>query len=83
MTEIEIKAKYKELHDLLSERYYNFYNISKEEFDIQHGKIWNDMEAELLAEGYRKSPEPPMDYETEINELKARLDGITKVGGIS
>lgn len=59
-TEAEIRTNYKELHDLLSESYYNFHNISKEEFDLQHGEIWNGMEAELIAGGYLKAPEPPV-----------------------
>lgn len=74
MTEAEIKAKYKELHDLLSESYYNFRNISKEEFNFQHGKIWNDMEVELMAEGYLKPPEPVRDLATEIDELRAKIE---------
>ena len=79
--EKEIKTKYKELHDLLSESYYNFHNISKEAFDAQHGQIWADMETELIVEGYLTTPEPPRDLLAEIDELRnenadirARLD---------
>lgn len=61
MTEAEIKAKYKALHDTLAESYYGGTSgLTKEEFDIQHGKIWNDMEAELIAEGYRQPPPEPL-----------------------
>lgn len=74
MTEAEIKANYKELHDLLSESYYNFYNISKEEFDSQHGAIWDNMEAELLAGRFIKLPEPPRDLLAEIDNIKTRLE---------
>jgi len=77
----EIRAKYKELHDLLSESYYNFHNITKDEFDTQHGKIWNDMEAELLAKGYLKPPEPVRDLAKEIDELRAEIGKIKEVGG--
>jgi len=52
-TEAEIKAKYKKLHDDLTERYYQRHELSKEEFDAQHGKIWADMEAELKASGFK------------------------------
>lgn len=72
-TEQGIKAKYKELHGLLSESYYNFHNITKEEFDTQHGQIWIDMEAELIANGFIKLPEPARDPLTEIDELKEEI----------
>lgn len=72
-TEAEIKAKYKELHDSLSEDYYENHLMSKEEFDIQHGKIWNDMELELIAKGYLTLPEPPRDLAKEMDKLKVRL----------
>jgi len=52
-TEQEIKANYKQLHDVLSESYYDGTSgLTKEEFDFQHGQIWNDMEALLIVEGY-------------------------------
>ncbi len=72
----KMKTKYKELHDLLSESYYNFHNLSKSEFDIQHGKIWSDMEAELIAEGFLIPPEPPRDLLAEIDDLKTRLEKL-------
>ncbi len=56
-TEAEIKAKYKNLHDTLSENYYaGTSGLTKEEFDIQHGKIWANMEAKLIAGGYLIPP---------------------------
>lgn len=56
-----IRAKYKKLHDDLSEAYYGGTSgLSKEEFDFQHGKIWSDMEDELIAEGYSSPPEPSL-----------------------
>ena len=58
-TEAEIRAEYKELHDLLTEEYYNFHNITKEVFDQQNGQIWADMDAALIAAGYKEEPEPP------------------------
>jgi len=78
MTEAEIRTKYKELHDLLTESYYNFHNISKEEFDIQHGKIWSDMEAELTREGHLTPPQPARDLAKEIDELKAKIGILEK-----
>lgn len=47
-----------------------------EEFDLRHGKIWQNHEAELLAEGFMEAPTPPepiRDLEAEMDELKARV----------
>ncbi len=78
MTEKEIISKYKALHDTLSESYYNFHNLSQEAFDTQHGKIWNDMKVELIAEGYLTPPEPPRNLEAEVDELKAKVSKLER-----
>ncbi len=63
LTEAEIRAKYKKLHDELSDAYYaGTSELTKEEFDIQHGQIWADMEAELIAAGYRQPPPEPLAF---------------------
>ena len=73
-SEADIKVNYIKLHDDLSASYYDGESgLTKEEFDIQHGKIWKDMEAELLTEGHLKSPEP-----TELEQLKARVEALEK-----
>lgn len=70
-TEAEIKAKYKNLHDDLSKSYYGGTSgLTKEEFDAQHGQIWADMEAELIAGGYLTLPEPVRDLAKELDTLK-------------
>ena len=74
----EIRARYKELHDNLGESYYKRHELSKEDFDLQHGKIWNDMEAELISEGYLTPPEPARDLEKEIDELKEKIKELEK-----
>ncbi len=58
-TEAEIKATHKQLHDDLSDSYYQQGAISKADFDQQHGQIWEDMKADLIAEGYLALPNPP------------------------
>lgn len=64
MTEAEIKAKYKARHDTLSESYYaGTSGLSKEEFDQQHGKIWDDMRKELISYGYITPPKPRPHFE--------------------
>ena len=76
-TEAEIIAKYKALHDTLSESYYGgTRGLSKEEFDAQHGQIWNDMEAELIAAGYRQPPAPVRDLLAEIDALDQRIKDL-------
>jgi len=60
-SEAEIRASYKLQHDELSADYYaGTSGLTKEEFDTQHGQIWNDMESELIAEGYRQPPPEPL-----------------------
>jgi len=54
-TENEIRTHYKTKHDTLSFRYYTIREIKKDEFDLQHGKLWSDMKAELISNGYLKT----------------------------
>ena len=78
----EIKTNYKEQHNTLSEAFYTkkkTVGVTQEEksiFDQQHGQIWNNMEAELLAEGYIQPPEPPFDVVKEIADLKAVIEKL-------
>ena len=79
MTEREIKDKYKKLHDELSVSYYfGASGLTKEQFDLKHGKIWSDVDAELISGGYRKIPEPPRNLVVEIDALKARIEMLEK-----
>ncbi len=73
LAEKEIKYLHKQLHDDLSEDYYQNKLMSKEDFDYLHGQNWDDMEAEFITEGHRTIPEPPRDLLAEIDELRARL----------
>ena len=81
MTEKEIIDKYKKLHDDLSWIYYNqepMGQLSKEAFETQHGIIWTDMKAELIAGGFLNPPEPVRDAFGEIDVLKARIALLEK-----
>ena len=81
MTRKEITDKYKKLHYDLTEIYYNqepVGQLAKEAFDNSHGAIWANMKAELIAEGYLKSPEPVRDLAAEIDELKAKITLLEK-----
>lgn len=51
--EIEIVARAKMLHEQLTEAYYERKLLTKWDFDQQHGHIWGNMEAELIAGGFR------------------------------
>jgi len=73
LTENEIITKYKTLHDELTECYYKGHELTKEEFDLQHGAIWNAMEQELIAGGFLEVPPVPRDLAKEIDMLEARV----------
>lgn len=79
MTAEEIRAKYKKTHDEMEAEFYPLMSAGliddelKAIFDTSHGQNWNDMEAELIAEGHLKPPEPAMDYGKEIDEIKAKI----------
>ena len=78
-TEKEIKSKYQKLHDKLSSSFYaGTSGLTKEQFDLQHGQIWADMEAELIAGGFITPPTPPRDLEAEIDAIKARIEKLEK-----
>lgn len=63
MTEKEIKTHYKALHDDLSYRFYTLHEMPKEDFDQQHGGIWQAMEQELIEAGYMSPPKPRLVFE--------------------
>ena len=74
MTGNKIRAKYKVLHDTLSEAYYGGTSgLSKEKFDTLHGQVWKNMEDELISEGHLTIPEPPRDLVAEIDDLTAKI----------
>ena len=78
-TEKGIKTKYGELHDDLTEDYYKNKLMFKEDFDYYHGQNWDNMEAELMAEGYRKPPEPVRDDSAEIDKLWKEVRKLKEV----
>jgi len=62
-TEAEIKANYKAQHDTLSSAYYGGTSgLTKEQFDQQHGVIWDAMKQELIANGYLTEAIPPLAF---------------------
>ena len=74
ITEKQIKTIFKQLHDDLSDIYYDgTMGLTKEEFDQQHGMMWGIMEEELIAEGYLTIPEPPRDLAAEMTNLEQRV----------
>lgn len=78
-TEAEIIANYKAQHDTLSESYYGgISGLTEDEFNLQHGKIWNDMEAELIAKGYIQPPPEPLVFVVDPQGTpdKKRLDTL-------
>ena len=49
---------------------------SLDDFNQRHRANAKGHEAELLAAGYLTVPEPPRDLETEIDELRAEIEGL-------
>ena len=59
-TRDKIKATYEQLHNDLSEIYYDgTMGLTLDEFDSLHGQTWMNMEAELIANGHLDPPAPP------------------------
>lgn len=74
LSEKQIIAKWKKQHDILSEAYYaGTSGLTKEEFDSQHGAIWEMLESELIEAGYIQPREPARDLQAEIDSLKNQL----------
>jgi hypothetical protein len=75
-TEKKIKSTYKKFHDDLSALYYDgTMGITKEDYDTQHGLIWNNMEDELAAGGY-KIVRPAGILKAEIDALTKRIEAL-------
>ena len=77
MLQEEIRAKYKKLHDELSEAFYaGTSGLTKEQFDTQHGKVFSNMDAELKMASDYVEPVPPRDLAAEIDALKAKISAL-------
>lgn len=79
----EIRDKAKLAHDNLTKNFYQkkrsedgITQAEQSEFDIQHAKIWADMEAEIKLTDDYISPIPPRDLAMEIASLKTRIEVI-------
>ena len=74
MLQEEIIAKYTKQHNELSETYYaGTSGLTKEEFALQHSKIWSDMDDEIKTANDYVEPILPRDLAAEIDDLKARI----------
>lgn len=71
--EQEIRSRYQELHDQLSNAYYIDGEFSKKDFDHFHAGNWSDMDSELIAKGFKIPGLLTRDSASEIDELKARV----------
>ena len=77
MLQDEIRVKHKKLHDELSEAYYGGTSgLTKEEFDLQHGKVWSDMDIEIKTATDYAEPVSPRNLEAEIDALKVRISAL-------
>ena len=72
----EIRSTYKQIHDTMTKEFYPLKkaglidNELQAIFDISHGQNWNDMNAELIAEGYLKP------YIDPLIKLEARVEQL-------
>ncbi len=74
ITEQQIRASFKMVHDELSEDYYSGKSgMSKEEFDTRHAGNWQDLEAVLIAAGFLEPVVPGRDFANELELLEARV----------
>ncbi len=64
-----IRASYPERQEISHEKYHNQLNAESERYE-------NELTATF-------PPEPPRDLLAEIDEIKARLDKITRVNGVA
>ena len=79
MTKKELTDQARTDHDTLSGAYYGGDSgLSKIDFDLQHGQIWIDLEAALIAGGFKETPIPPRDLEAEIDVLKVKIAKLEK-----
>ena len=77
MLQEEIRAKYKKQHDELSEAFYaGTSGLTKEEFDLQHGKVWSDMDIEIKIASDYVEPVPPRNALAEITKLEERIAAL-------
>jgi len=77
-TEKEIINKYEDIHDSLTEDYYKKKLMAKVEFVFYHGQNWDDMETELIAEGYRELQKPARDVLKELDDLRLKITELEK-----
>ena len=89
MAKKEIDQKYLAQANQLEAKFFRIVNKGKPDqhrveragksvakFNLKHGKIWHNHEAELIAEGFMEAPIPPepvRDLAAEIDELKAKV----------
>ena len=71
----EIIQEFKAFHYDLTRRYYENHEMSKAEFDFEHGQIWDTLAAEL--EAYFPTPDPPESFQ---DEVKRRLRALETPG---
>lgn len=75
-----IIATFKAQHDILTIDYYTGVSgLTKEQFDQEHGQIWQDLDNELVASGFKQLPGPALDVGKELLRLKVRIDKLEKL----
>ena len=83
VTEAELKTDYLQQHSDLEVLYYALGSIDKVTFDSQHGQLWKNFDADMIAAGFRLPPVPPRDMVAEFDELKAKVEALEAAKEIS
>jgi len=82
-TEQEIRELYSSRHDAITKCYYSdpkYFIGGLPAFQVVHEKNWRDMEADLIAEGYQKPPEPPgPSIDDRLRALELAVEGLKKL----
>jgi len=77
-TEKQIKAPFIATHKELIRQRYKYGLISQAEHDLLHALNWDDMETELIAEGYRNPQKPTRDVLKELDDLRLKITELEK-----
>lgn len=88
----EIDQKYQDQHKQMEKDYLDIIDLglpsqhsvlqvgkSIDDFNLAHGQLWQNHEAELIASGFMEPalpPELPRDLAAEIDELKQEIDKL-------
>jgi hypothetical protein len=78
-TEAELKTQVQTDHAALEKQYYEDGTIDKATFDAQHGALFDQFRADMIAEGHIVVQPPARDLEAELDAALVRIAALEKV----